>query len=329
MADEVRIGFIGTGGIAGSHLKKLAETPEAKPVAFCDVDIVRAQNAAKEHGTDDAFADYRKMIDGCMLDAVYICVPPHVHGSIELDCAERGIAMFVEKPVNLYLDEAKRVAEIVEAKKIITAVGYSLRYTPPARQAKAFFEGVRPSLIMSWRWGGMPGVPWWNEYKTSGGRLVEMYTHQIDMLRWWLGEVESVYARYDWETGDAEATVPGTQSFMLNFESGATALMSCSCRVRGWRSAFDFILPKGLAQYGGEGLVIEPEDAYELPAADEDAPNSDRCFVDAVLAGKPDGILTPYADGVKSLAVTLACNESAQSGRVVKLADAVGHPRPE
>jgi len=330
MADEVRIGFIGTGGIANSHLKRLAEVDGAAPVAFCDVDIVRAEEKAKEYGSGEAYADYRRMLDKVKLDAVYICVPPHVHGDMEIDCAEKGLPMLVEKPVNLYLDEAKKIAGVIDSKGLVTAVGYSLRYAAVARQAKKFFDEHRISVAVCERWGGTPGTPWWKRYEMSGGQLVEMFTHQVDMLRWWMGEVETVSARYDWKHPDAEATVPGSQSILLGFESGATALMTCVCTLASYKSSISAVFGDAWASYGfKEGLEINSEKEYELPPLEEDPPNVDRAFVEAVVSGDPSGVLTPYGDGVKSLAATLAANESAQTGEVVKVADCVGHPRPE
>jgi len=330
MADEVRIGFIGTGGIANAHLKRMAEVEAASPVAFCDVDITRAEEKAKEYATGEAYTDYCKMIESVPLDAVCVCVPPHVHGDMEIDCAEKGLAMLVEKPVNLYLDDAKRIAGVIESKGLVTAVGYSLRYAPVARQAKEFFTEHRISVATCERWGGTPGTPWWKVYEMSGGQLVEMFTHQVDMLRWWMGEIETVSARYDWTHPDAEATVPGAQSVLLGFESGASALMSCVCTMTSYKSTISTVFDDAWASYGfKDGLEIHSETELELPPLEEDAPNVDAAFVAAVLSGDSSGVLTPYADSVKSLAVTLAANESAQTGEVVKLADCVGHPRPQ
>ena len=329
MASDVRIGFIGTGGIANSHLKRLAEVEGAKPVAFCDVDIARADEKAKEY-SGKAFADYREMIGEVELDAVCICVPPHVHGDMEIDCARKGLHMLVEKPVNLYLDEGRRIAEVLEEKGLITAVGYSLRYAPAARQAKAFFDDHRILVATCERWGGTPGTPWWKIYEMSGGQLVEMFTHQVDMLRWWMGEVETVSARYDWKHPDPEATVPGAQSVLLGFESGATALMSCVCTLASYKSSISVVFDDCWAEYGfKEGLEVHSEKEIALPPIDEDCPNVDAAFVQAVQAGDASGVLTPYSDGVRSMAVTLAANESAQKGgETIKVADAVGHPRP-
>ena len=79
----VRIGFIGTGGIAQSHLQTLGGNSDAQLVAYCDLDLERAQKAAEEYG-GNAYRDFEKMLDGEELDALVICTPPFAHGDIEL-----------------------------------------------------------------------------------------------------------------------------------------------------------------------------------------------------------------------------------------------------
>ena len=71
--DKVRLGFIGTGGIARSHLKRLADVSQAEIAALCDVSEASAGSAVEAFG-GTAYTDYRKMIDGEKLDAVYVCV---------------------------------------------------------------------------------------------------------------------------------------------------------------------------------------------------------------------------------------------------------------
>ncbi len=83
---SVRIGFIGTGGIAQRHLQTLSKNSDAQLVAYCDLDVERAQKAAKEYG-GNAYRDYEKMLDREELDALVICIPPFAHGDIELAAA--------------------------------------------------------------------------------------------------------------------------------------------------------------------------------------------------------------------------------------------------
>ena len=95
MAD-VTLAFIGTGGIAKSHLRKLHSIEGLKYVGFCDVDKSRAEEAAKEFAPGaKTYGDWRVMLDELDFDACYFCVPPHAHEDMELKVAEKGAHLFV------------------------------------------------------------------------------------------------------------------------------------------------------------------------------------------------------------------------------------------
>jgi len=72
MNQPVKVGFVGTGGIANSHLRNLAEMENVRIAALCDIDESRVNTAVETYG-GQAYTDYRKMFDGVDLDAVYFC----------------------------------------------------------------------------------------------------------------------------------------------------------------------------------------------------------------------------------------------------------------
>src|SRR5437016_3255 len=126
MPDKVKIGFVGTGGIANSHLGRLAEIEAAQIVALCDVAEERVQEASRRWG-GKTYTDYRQMLETETLDALYVCIPPFAHENAEILAAQKGIHLFVEKPVVLDLELGVRIKEVVEKAGIITSVGYGMR----------------------------------------------------------------------------------------------------------------------------------------------------------------------------------------------------------
>src|SRR5438105_2869514 len=112
MKEQVRLGFLGTGGIAGHHLKQLQEVPGAEIVALCDVVAERAEARAQEFG-GRAYRDYRQMLEREELDALYVCVPPFAHDDAEVQAARRGIHLFVEKPVTLTMEKGLEVLQAI------------------------------------------------------------------------------------------------------------------------------------------------------------------------------------------------------------------------
>ena len=92
MLEKVRIGFVGTGGIAAHHMGNLKKLEAVQFAAMCDVVEERAAEPAEEHDCP-AFTDYRRMLDEVEMDALYVCVPPFAHEDAELRAAERGIPL--------------------------------------------------------------------------------------------------------------------------------------------------------------------------------------------------------------------------------------------
>jgi predicted dehydrogenase len=318
----VRIGLIGTGSIASFHIKNLQEIPEARITAVCDIDEQRARDAADPLGAE-VYSNASHLIGEAELDALYICVPPYAHGDMEIQAARKGLHLFVEKPVNLYLDQAKCAAEAIRAAGILTQTGYVLRYMAGSEQLKAFLADKPVGTAHVFRWNGLPGGPWWRRYDRSGGQLVEMTTHQVDLLRWALGEVAWVSASYSFgrlHKDEPDVTVPDSQTILLGFESGAAATISTSCALGNGYASMDLAVKGARVSWKGSGITLDPPDAYPLPPLPEATMNVDEAFLRAVVSGDRSLLRSPYEDAMKSAAVTLAANLSAEEGgRQVRL----------
>jgi predicted dehydrogenase len=330
---EVRLGIVGAGGMGSAHVRNLAKIPQARLVAVGDWDEAQAHKLAEPFGAA-VYTNGAQLIEQAGIEALYICVPPHTHEDLETRAAARRLHLYVEKPVNLYLDRARAAQEAIQKAGVMTQVGYQLRYLPAHRRLKAFLADKQVGTAHVSRWSGAPGKDWWRRYDQGGGQLVEMTTHQVDLLRWLLGEVEAVSARYSFDRlfqGEPGLTVPDSQAVLMQFASGATATLTTSCALgKAWMGGLDFVLKGARVTLNGEEIRVDPEDAYAVPPLLEDNPAlpalsdmtlaADTAFVRAVATGDSSLLLSPYADGLKSAAVTLAANRSAEEGgRVVAL----------
>lgn len=320
--DKVGIGFVGTGGMAGSHLKSLQEIEGVEIVGLCDVAPEKAAAAVEEWG-GKAYTDYRRMLDEEEMDALYVCVPPFAHTDAEMLAARRGIHLFVEKPVAMDLRKGMAILEEIDRAGVVSSVGYQLRHTPWVQGAKRFVEGRDIAMVTANRWGGIPGDEnhWWRVFEKSGGQLVEMATHQVDMMRLLAGDVRSVYARYARRvTGDVpNMTVPDVQVVALEFASGAVGYISTSCALTkgGYGSDLKVVLRDMVLEVGSR-LKVVPEGAAEIEPFSEQDAGIDAAFVQALKTGDRSSIRCDYREGLKSAAVCIAANESAASGRPVE-----------
>jgi len=324
MAEELKVGFVGTGGIATDfHLPALKKIEGVEIAAVCDTARERAGKTAEQFG-GRAYGDHHEMLEREELDALFVCLPPFAHTDAELIAAGKGIHLYVEKPVVLEMQQGLEIAEAIKKAGIVSCVGYQLRYLPVATAAREFLAGKGVALVAANRWGGVPGdaTHWWRVMAKSGGMLHEMATHNMDFIRYVVGEVARVSARYSLTVmKDVEnLTVPDAQVVVLEFRNGATGYFSTSCALTkggGWSST-DVILRDMRVRIGWDKIEVSPEGAAEV-ALPEAGPSIHETFVEAIRKNDPSLVRSDYADALKTTEITLGANESARTGKPVEM----------
>jgi predicted dehydrogenase len=320
MVEAVHVGVIGVGGKGQSHMRQLREAEGVKPAAVCDVVPELAASVGEEYGAA-VYTDHHELLDSEDLYALYIVVPPFAHTDAELMAIDRGIHLFVEKPVVMDLEKGLEILEAVERAGIISSVGYQMRYMGFVAWAREFLSSRTVAMIIAHRWGGVPRTAWWRVMSQSGGQLAEQTTHQVDAVRHICDdEIVEVYAQYarralgDWENFD----IPDVYAVAFRMQSGAVGSLSSACTMHkgAGRSGLDFLLDDGLRlELGREGAIIYPDQGERVEFSRE-AP-IDQAFIEAIRTGDRSLILSDYRDGLISCAVTLAANESARLGQPV------------
>ena len=321
----VRVGFVGVGGAAQIHLRNL-ETIGAAVAGVCDVNGEAAESAARRYSGCRAFDDHHAMLDALQLDAVYVCLPPGEHVGQEIDAANRGCALFVEKPVGL--DEAwvNETVGVVARTGVITSVGYNWRYLDVVDAARRELAGHAVGLAVGYWIGGLPGSPWWRARARSGGQVVEQTTHIFDLCRTLVGEVATVAA------GASRGQFADTAGYDVDDASAATlvfrngsigAIVSSDLAPRGFHNAGLHLFSRDLVvEISSTKLrVSRPGRVEETAAAGNAYLSEDRAFVSAVATGDRSGIRCDYADGAGTLRLTLAVNRALETGQTVALED--------
>ncbi|NPV06347.1 MAG: Gfo/Idh/MocA family oxidoreductase [Anaerolineae bacterium] len=320
----VRIGFIGTGGIAQMHLRNLQRLEQAQVVGVFDVDPDRAQAAALMFAEARVYQSYQALLEQGSLDAVYVCLPPFAHERQEIDAAAAGVNLFVEKPIAITIERAREINEAIQRAGVIAAVGYNWRWLDITDRAREILKTTPIALALGYWLGGMPGVPWWRRKDQSGGQIVEQTTHIFDLARYLLGEVEWVHAVgfqglmsdvQDYSTEDASVVT-------LKFASGTIATIASTD-----------LLPSGAGKIGldliGRDVRVEHAnrtltvyrrgerttyDALVDPYLVED-----QAFVEAVATGDASRLRSTYPDAVKTHLVTMTANRSLETGQVERV----------
>lgn len=322
----VRIGIIGCGGRASSHMQGLAALGDAEIVAVADVSEPAAQRAGERLHVP-FYTDHNALLRQHTCDAAVICVPVFAHGQIELDVIQHGLPFLVDKPVARDLGTARRVAQALGRAGLWAAAGYQLRYMESVRQAKAFIQERTVALVEGHYWCGTGrNGSWHNDWEKSGGQLVEQATHTIDLMRHLVGEVAEVYS-VQAKRVLSGLTSPDAYVVSMRFANGALGSLSTSWvhDPSDWSNTniVNVSMDGCLLRLDGARATVLPAGKADLPAATGPS-DMYRAFVDAVRAGGPGEILSTYDDAVATLAISLAANESAKTDRPVRVAEAVG-----
>jgi myo-inositol 2-dehydrogenase / D-chiro-inositol 1-dehydrogenase len=320
----LRIGFIGSGGIARHHMKTLADLAEGRMVAFADVAEERARGAATEY-SGTAYTDFRQMLDREQLDAVWICLPPFAHPEAELEAAQRRLPFFLEKPIATNMETARQVSRAVTEAGLTTAVGYHWRWYDTTDRARELLSTRTVGMALGYWMGGMPGVGWWRRLDGSGGQFVEQTTHIVDLARYLCGEVTEVYAAFATQALQdvPDFSVWDVGTVTLKFASGAVGQIANTCLLnQGYTVALHVVTPDLILEHSGSLRVLRGGKAETIRPAVNPTELEDRTFLQAVQSGDASAIRSPYDDALKTLAVTLAANESAQTGRAVPVPNA-------
>jgi predicted dehydrogenase len=341
--EKVRVGFIGSGGMAQAHLnpeKGLPTFPDVEIAAFCDVVPAKAEALAQQYGVK-AYTQPREMLAAERLDAVYVLLPPFAHGEAEQAAIAAKVPFFVEKPIGLDLSVLREVAAGVKQTNLLTAVGYMNRYRKSVQRARDVFRQDAPILAYGGWLGGRPraradsdGIgSWWVQRSKSGGQFVEQVTHTVDLARYLLGDAEEVSAvatkafNKSKEGTPANYDIEDASLVNIRFKSGAIATLMASCATgvgggvtlnvyaenhaalfTGWEHSLRLLSKQG-EETNEESIPGEP-DIFAV---------EDRVFINAVKSGDRSKIGTDYADGLKTAELAIGANRSMETGEPVRL----------
>ncbi|WP_123535480.1 Gfo/Idh/MocA family protein [Halosimplex salinum] len=317
----VELAFVGAGGIAQwQHFDTVEAMDDAEVVGICDVDEATAESAAERFDAP-AFADHHDLYDETDPDAVFVCLPPFAHEDQEIAAAERGYDLFVEKPLALSAEKAREIDAAVEANDVLAQVGYDWRYSAGVERAREILGDRAIGYVDGYWWGGVAGGEdhWWRHAEYSGGQVVEQATHVYDTLRYLVGEVERVSAAGSHRIEDAVDFSDATSATMTH-ENGAISHVSTTCAAEDGKTGLE-VVADGATLEVGERRVSGVVDGEEVEESFDRNPYRAEVetFVDAVATGDPAGLRSPYGDALETFELTLAVNESIDTGEPIAL----------
>lgn len=188
------VGLVGCGGIAKVHAKALNSLDNIRFAACADIVPEKAQAFADEFGPT-AYHSLQDMLENEHLDALHICTPHYLHTPMACMAADRGIAVFTEKPPVTSRDDWSKLTEA--GKKVPVGICFQNRYNSCVKKAEAMIaSGIYGSLIgarafVTWNRTASyyTGSSWRGKWETEcGGALINQSIHTLDLLLRFMGK---------------------------------------------------------------------------------------------------------------------------------------------
>ncbi len=337
----LRMAVIGASGMARRHMEGILANENSELVAICELDLERAQEAAKSLEIANKvkiYKDYMEMVEKEHIDAAVVVTPDGTHREIVVNLLKAGVDVLCEKPMALNLDDCRAMiaAERETGKKLM--IGQVCRYTPAFKKAKELIDSgeIGELFFVESEYGHDYTHMGDDHWRVDPERhpIVGGGCHAVDLLRWVAGDPEEVsaYANHKllpkWPVNDCTVSI---MKFPNNVIGKVMCTIACKRTSLSIRSQF----------YGTKGTILcdnnSPEMTLFKPVIDEngvdhgggepikieiDINNHNATaeiaeFIDILISDKP--VKTTGIEGASTVAACLAAVESAKIGRPVKV----------
>ena len=300
----IRVGTIGASFAKAAYLPALSTIDDVELVAISSARLSSAQSTADLFNIPNVYDDWKKMIGEHELDLVCIATPTIYHAPMALMALNAGAHVLCEKPMAMNQDESANMLETAESLNKVHIVGHELRFNPTRKKVKELIESgtigdIRHVNIVniSSSWADPASRPegdWWSLENMGGGRLGANGSHQIDLLRFWLGDIGAISGqvatmvpnRIGKDTGKPWiATADDQSSFMAEMQNGVLCSVFMSGVTR-------FNVGNHTQIFGSEGTIFLSNHDEKLMVAKADETFEDMSVSDpnADLDGINKGI---------------------------------------
>lgn len=339
----MKFALVGCGNIAKKHAHVIENYLDDSEIAgFCDLDINRAKEFAEKHSSK-AFPSVKELMDsvGDQVDIISILTPSGTHANNVSEIVKYGKHIIVEKPIALRLVEADEIIKACDTNNVKIFVVHQNRYNLPVIKAReALEQGRLGKMVMGTvrlRWKRdqkyYDSADWRGTWAYDGGVFTNQASHHIDMLTWFMGDVESVKAIGVTRLVDIECEDTGAA--LLRFTSGALGIIevTTATRPKDLEGSISILGEKGSIVIGG--FFMNELTTWEFENPKEDDKNMIEKYgknpegwgynlgeylkgviqsIKSNRAGLVDGL-----EGRKSLELISAIYESIETGDEIQL----------
>lgn len=332
MGEDMKILVVGCGSIGERHIRNL-KTLSVDQILACDTNPERLALMKEKYNIQETYTELQEAIDQG-IDAVLICTPPNSHIPIALKAADHKAHVFIEKPMSNILDGVDELIKRASKNGLIICVGYNFRFHRGLKLVKDMLDRGEIGTILSTRAEFGQYLPdWrpWQDYMQSytakkdlGGGIILDGSHEIDYMRWLLGDVGEIFC-FAGKVSSLEVETEDVADILLKFKSGAIGEIHLDFVRRDYSRTCEIIGEKGTIKWSyQDGFVkvysvdVGRWDTFNIKAD----PNymymrEMQHFIDCVKIGETP--LVNGEEGKKSLEITLLAKKSAETKEVINV----------
>ena len=342
----MKYALIGCGRISPNHITA-ALNGELDIVALCDLDVAKALELVEKFQLSNKvkiYSDYLEMLKSEEIDLIGIATESGNHAKIAIDCIKNKINLIIEKPIALSLRDADEIIKLSKDYGVVVSACHQNRFNKSIQKIREavldnrFGRLFHGTAHIRWNRGEeyYTQAPWRGTWEQDGGALMNQCIHNIDLLRWMLGnEIDEVFAYTDNlnhpfnETEDLGLAV-------VKFKNGAYGLIEGTTNVypKNLEETLYLFGENGTVKAGGKSVNIIEEwifkDKLDNPEEvkikyHEDPPTVYGFGHTPLYKDVKDAIMKkhqPYVtalDGRNALELILAIYKSSAEKRVIKL----------
>jgi predicted dehydrogenase len=322
----LRIGVIGTGFAGSTHARAVAALPGAELRAIAAATIAEAEPLAADLGVRVA-PDVPSLCASDDVDLVVVASPTFLHAEHVIAAARAGKQVFCEKPIARTLDDARAMVQACDDAGVRLAIGHVVRFFPEYRRAKELLDAGtlgRPAVATLTRGTLSVGATraWYLDAAKSGGVVLDLMLHDLDVLRWWFGEPAHVYGKRVADRGGLEYALAS-----VRYDDRPIVQLEASwAEHAGFRTTFELRGDRGMLVHDSRAqapfVVQQPSGAAAgavIPAPTLRETPYRRQLRDLIeRLARGDAPLVDGREGLRSLGLGLAVIESADRNDVVQ-----------
>jgi predicted dehydrogenase len=330
---RMRFLVVGCGSIGERHIRNLMAL-QAVEIAACDSRRDRLIKVRQEYGVEETYTDLKQALSK-NVNAVLVCTPTALHVPVASAVVNNCCHVFIEKPLSHNLDGVDELIERANERNLVVMIGFNLRFHPNLQRIKKLLNEERIGKIICARVQIGQYLPDWHpreDYRKSysaqralGGGVILDAVHELDYIRWFLGDVKEVFCYAD-KLSALEIDTEDIAEIILRFETRAIAEIHMDYVQRSYSRSCQLI--------GDEGTIIWNfnENRVKLYSAEDKRwqtfpeVNFDhnetyvqemKHFIQCVIGDEKPPV--NGLEGKRVLEIALAAKRSAETGLVIKL----------